>query len=157
MRNIKGQALVELALLLPFLLVLFFGIVDFGRMTYTRNALINAARCGARNAALTPGLTPQAPGPLSAQTSAAATVVKKNLETFASSDFDSIYYQLSIFDASGSAVAGGAQAGNQVQVRVSWPGFPMITPFHKMMALLAQGASSDTSVTVTGQASMNYE
>jgi Flp pilus assembly protein TadG len=44
----KGQALVELALVLPLFFIVVFGIIDGGRMVYSRNALSQAAREGAR-------------------------------------------------------------------------------------------------------------
>lgn len=47
----RGQSLVELALLLPFLLWVVAGVVDFGRIYYYDNVAINAARSGARVAA----------------------------------------------------------------------------------------------------------
>lgn len=50
-RSRRGQSLVELALLLPFLLWICMGIVDFGRVYYYDNIAINAARSGARVAA----------------------------------------------------------------------------------------------------------
>ncbi|MBI3970523.1 MAG: pilus assembly protein [Chloroflexi bacterium] len=43
-----GQAIVELALILPVFVMLAFGLVDFGRIFYTYQALVNAAREGAR-------------------------------------------------------------------------------------------------------------
>lgn len=43
-----GQGLVELALVLPVLLLIFMGIVDFGRAIYAYNSVSNAAREGAR-------------------------------------------------------------------------------------------------------------
>lgn len=43
-----GQAVLELALILPILLVLFLGIIDFGRGIYLYNTVSNAAREGAR-------------------------------------------------------------------------------------------------------------
>ncbi len=50
--NQRGQALVELALILPVLLLLVFGIIEFGRI-YASNLMIsNAAREGARAASL---------------------------------------------------------------------------------------------------------
>lgn len=39
--NKKGQALVEFVLILPILLMLIFLIIDFGRIIYTKNNLIN--------------------------------------------------------------------------------------------------------------------
>jgi hypothetical protein len=49
----KGQAMVELALLLPLLFLIVFGITEFGRAFYIQNALTNAAREGARRASVT--------------------------------------------------------------------------------------------------------
>ncbi len=50
-RGSRGQSVVELALLLPFLLLICGGVVDFGRAYHYDIALINAARTGARVAA----------------------------------------------------------------------------------------------------------
>jgi Flp pilus assembly protein TadG len=46
--NEAGSALVELAIGLPVLLLVFFGTVDFARVMYLGNALTNAARAGAQ-------------------------------------------------------------------------------------------------------------
>lgn len=43
-----GQSLVEFALVLPILLLIFMGILDFGRAVFAYNSLSNAAREGAR-------------------------------------------------------------------------------------------------------------
>lgn len=50
-RDSRGQSLVELALLMPFLLWIAAGIVDFGRVYHYDIVVINAARSGARVAA----------------------------------------------------------------------------------------------------------
>lgn len=47
-RGLKGQALVEFALVLPILLILLLGILDFGRAIAAYNSVSNAARSGAR-------------------------------------------------------------------------------------------------------------
>jgi hypothetical protein len=47
-RTRRGQALVEFALVLPLLLLLFMGLFDFGRAVFAYNSLSNAAREGAR-------------------------------------------------------------------------------------------------------------
>ena len=44
----RGQALVEFALVFPFVALLIFGIIDLGRFAFTANSLNNAAREGAR-------------------------------------------------------------------------------------------------------------
>lgn len=51
-KNTRGQALVEFALILPLLLLLMFGIIEFGRAFFQKNITINAAREGARFAAV---------------------------------------------------------------------------------------------------------
>jgi hypothetical protein len=48
----RGAAAVELALVLPVLLLILFGIIDFGRMLNTQITLTEAAREGARATAL---------------------------------------------------------------------------------------------------------
>lgn len=47
-----GQSLVEFTMILPIFLVLMFGLVDFGRAFYTWLLVTNAAREGARVAAV---------------------------------------------------------------------------------------------------------
>ena len=49
----RGQALVEFALILPILLILMLGILDFGRAIAAYNSVSNAARSGARVAIVT--------------------------------------------------------------------------------------------------------
>ena len=51
-RDERGAALLEFSFMLLLLLILIFGIVDFGRAIYTANALSLAAREGARYAAV---------------------------------------------------------------------------------------------------------
>jgi hypothetical protein len=48
----RGQGLVEFALVLPVFLAIFFGLIDLGRFVVTDNILSQAAREGARLAAV---------------------------------------------------------------------------------------------------------
>ncbi len=48
----RGQALVELAIALPLLILILMGIFEFGRAFYTYQVVTNASREGARVAAL---------------------------------------------------------------------------------------------------------
>ncbi len=48
----KGQALVEFTMIMPLFVLLFCGMVDFGRAFYTWLVITNAAREGARIAAV---------------------------------------------------------------------------------------------------------
>jgi hypothetical protein len=49
-RRGAGQALTEFALVVPFFLLVLYGIIEFGRYVYTVQVLNNAAREGARYA-----------------------------------------------------------------------------------------------------------
>lgn len=49
-----GGALVELALVLPVLILVFVGTIDFGRVFYTSQALTDAARAGAQYGSRSP-------------------------------------------------------------------------------------------------------
>jgi len=53
-RSQKGQNLIEFALVLPILLLVVFGIAEFGRAWMTRNIMTGAAREAARIAAVPP-------------------------------------------------------------------------------------------------------
>lgn len=60
LRDSKGQDIVEFALILPFLLVLIGGIVDFGITYFAGHVSQNAARDGARLGATIPPPGPSA-------------------------------------------------------------------------------------------------
>src|SRR5215472_2536784 len=51
-RRDRGAAAVEFALVLPVLLLIIFGIIDFGRMLYTQITLTQAAQASARATAI---------------------------------------------------------------------------------------------------------
>lgn len=51
-KNEKGQALVELALILPILLMLIFGIIEFSRVFNAYLIVTNASRDGVRQGAV---------------------------------------------------------------------------------------------------------
>ena len=53
-RNREGQTLIETALVLFLILLILLGITEFSRAWYTKSSLKNAARQGARVAAVTP-------------------------------------------------------------------------------------------------------
>ena len=54
MRRARGQSMVEMALLLPLLLLLIFGIIDFGWYVYAYSSVYQAARNGSEVAAQLP-------------------------------------------------------------------------------------------------------
>lgn len=55
MKKEKGQAMLEFALILPILLILVCGIIDFGWLFYNQSELNNCAREGARYAIVNTG------------------------------------------------------------------------------------------------------
>ena len=60
-RSRAGQSLVEMAMVLPVLVFLTFGLLDFGRAYYFQVSVTNAAREGARVAILNIYTGPQSP------------------------------------------------------------------------------------------------
>ena len=54
LKNARGQSITEFALILPFVLVLIGGVVDFGLALFIGHVAENAAREGARSAAVQP-------------------------------------------------------------------------------------------------------
>jgi Flp pilus assembly protein TadG len=52
LKDSRGNAIIEFALTLPILLLVLFGITEFGRMIMTKNVLSTASREGARLAAV---------------------------------------------------------------------------------------------------------
>jgi Flp pilus assembly protein TadG len=75
-RSDRAAALVEFAIVLPILLLLVFGIIDFGRALYTANNLTAAVREGARLASTQISPDPTTGGSMAAvQTAVSAYVV----------------------------------------------------------------------------------
>ena len=56
-RSARGQSLVELAILLPVLLILALGVIDYGRVYFAYVSVTNAARNGAHYASESPAAT----------------------------------------------------------------------------------------------------
>lgn len=56
-KNERGTSVAEFAMVALLFFTLIFGIIEFGRLLYTHNALADATRRGARYAVLHPGLT----------------------------------------------------------------------------------------------------
>jgi Flp pilus assembly protein TadG len=87
--NEKGQNLVEFALVVPLLLLLVFGIAEFGRAWMTQNILTGAAREAVRLLAVpAPGGGPDAAG-----TRAAAVLASAGITTAAISVVDNTAFQ----------------------------------------------------------------
>jgi Flp pilus assembly protein TadG len=124
----RGAAAVEFALLLPLLMLLVFGIVDFGRALNAQVTLTQAAREGARMAAL------GEPNVVSS-TQAAAT-------------------GLSPVSVTVTSCPTGAAAGTNAVVQVSYS-FSFVTPVAAIASIF--GSSFGSTMTLTAQGVMPCE
>src|SRR5690349_21208488 len=124
----RGAAAVEMALVLPMLLILVFGIIDYGRMLNAQIRLTEAAREGARAATIE-------------NTSAAAsTRIASVLGTM----------PVTVTVSNQPRPCAGAAVGTDVTVRVDHR-FSFITPFAVLAGLFPGGSGSGTvAMTATG-------
>ena len=88
--NQKGAAILEFAIVLPFLLVLVFGMIEFGLIAYNKQVITNASREGARWAIGQPSPSKDPPEPRRSTDSVKAVVTdywnNNKLINFASGD-----------------------------------------------------------------------
>ena len=150
--HIKGQAMVEMAFVLSVLVLLAFGITEFGRAMYTKNTITNAARAGARQAVVTPGLT---------NTSNAALTLTGNNCTYSNPSGENLVLQ-----AVCSSLYSGINKSN-VRVTISGPN-PTATSgdtitvtvtcnFASVVPRLFGPGAIPFPSTLTGAAAMRYE
>ena len=116
----KGQALVEFALILPLLLLLIFGVIEFGRIFGAELTVNNSAREGARLGAI--GATD-------------SLIVTRVLNS--SGMLDSAKVAVTITPVESSRVRGG-----EIQVNVSYP-VTVFAPF--ISAITGETVTVDSS------------
>jgi len=125
----RGQALVEFALVLPFLIILVLGIMEFGWLTKNQLTVANAVREGARTAALGKS-TSEITTTIENQTQSVAgspdnlTVTLKRDDNDASNGYS---YEITLGDTTddeGNTV-NDAPAGAMIQVTASIPNQPL--------------------------------
>jgi Flp pilus assembly protein TadG len=58
LKSQSGQALVEIALVLPLLLIIIFGVIEFSILLYDKAVITNASREGARHGIVAPNPRP---------------------------------------------------------------------------------------------------
>lgn len=139
-RSARGAELIELALILPLLLLLLGGIVDFAFMFQAFEVLNNAAREGARVAVL-PGYSAQ-----DARNRVAEYVTAAGLPATANTSVQ----QVTLTAGSGSSIT--TAAGFQVTV-VYQHQFTMLGP----LMTLASAGSLGSSITLTARSTMRSE
>ena len=149
LKNRKGQALVETALVLFVIVIITFAITEFGRAMYIKNMLNNAARSGVRQAVVTGTLTLPVsynagafidPGP-NPSTDPVGAKIHDGLMYVEKSKVSATVAGV---DSSGNPIT-TATAGNTITVTVTLNDFK---PFVNIIKI---------SSTLVGQASMRYE
>ena len=139
-RTEAGQSLVEFAMVLPFFLVFLFALVDFGRAFYTWLLVTNAAREGARAAAVQ----------LDAS-SIDARVYGSICKTYpADCSLDTTKMTVTKTNVQGAR-------GSSASVNISYA-FSYVTPLGAMMGLLPGSAGATLATpTISGYSSMRLE
>lgn len=143
----RGQALVELALVIGLLLLLVMGIFEFGRAMFNKNTLTQAARGGARTAVVTPNLAPINNNLVCGIADAAAVSACKSLPTQEMKNAAKI--QLTITGADGSSHT-TAVTGDTVRVSITWENYPWL-----VLPRFAKNAVFPAAL--MGETSMRYE
>jgi Flp pilus assembly protein TadG len=123
----RGQALVELAIILPLLALLLVMAIDFGRVFFGWVSLTNAARIGANYAGYTPNLLTNAPERDDYETLLSDSVTGCDLEP---ADLNDASYDPVFTDMNGDGKANGW--GDHVTVTISCE-LEMITPLASSM------------------------
>jgi len=146
--NSAGQALVEMAILLPLLLLMVLGIFEFGRAMYIKNTLTHAARAGARAGVVIPGL-------VSPQTDTGCTATGPVFQTTCQSLYSgvnkaNITVLLQVFSPGSTTqktttVASPPISGDIVKVTVTLTGVTPVVPFIPIPS------------TLSGNTAMRYE
>lgn len=132
-----GQALVEFTLILPIFLLLLFAIVDFGRGFYTWVLVTNAAREGARMAAVQ---------------SDASTIDQRIYDSFCDNYPSSCGLDPAKLSITKTNVQGSR--GSAVQIDLSYD-FQFATPIGGILNIVSGG--SLTAPTITAHSSMRLE
>jgi Flp pilus assembly protein TadG len=141
-RDERGAALLEMAFVLPLLLLVCVGILEFGRAYQTWQVLTNAAREGARLAVL-PGMDNDAVTTRVRQYMSAGQLPKANDNTV---DID--------VDRTQTVSIGGSDTASASQVTVTYPfDFMVLDPIAK----LATGKGTGTGLNMVAQATMRNE
>ena len=134
----SGQNLVEFALVVTMLLLLVVGICEFGRAWNLYQILANAAREGARLAALPSGFTTVA-------------AVKTQVQNYLSTG--NVDPNKATITIGGAGVDGGT--GTQVSITVTYPyKFGYVGP---VVRLINPGATAGADITITAQSVMRNE
>jgi Flp pilus assembly protein TadG len=146
-RRNNGTALVEMALVLPLLLLLVFGMIDFGLVIKDKMALIQAAREGARVAAIGETTASIKSTVVASSPALAISAANITLKTGAASTNPSTWSSLGDTTDSQGVAVNNAPAGNLIQVS--------IVSTHSTVTRMFFGGAS--SLTISGNSVMRKE
>jgi Flp pilus assembly protein TadG len=136
-----GSVILETALMIGVLLVLTFGMIDFGRVMYLSNNLISAAREGARGGAVMTS-------PVSV--SAVKTIVKGRFNSYT-------FGGDNLKDADITVTDNSTSSPPSVRVQIAYS-FNWLSPLPAVMAMLGQsGWRGSTGSTLHAAAEYRYE
>lgn len=133
----SGQALAEMALAVPILLLLVFGMIEFGSAWRSYQVITNAAREGARRAVMPPdgGLVDPGEG--------AVLEIVEDVMTSGGLEFDASYVSFSCDDSAG--LCEGSRGASE-EVRIEYPHeFVLVGP---LMDLACGGCGADDPGTI---------
>jgi hypothetical protein len=148
-RGEGAQSLLEFALVAPMLLILVFGIIDFGLGLRAYISVSSATREGARYAAVgNPAGTFSSGGSGECDGSTSTTVVGKTCTTLKGLDLANVQ-DVSVTYPSGQA------PGESVVVEMDYE-YEYITPVQRIVNFLSGGTISD-SLTITAKTDMRLE
>jgi Flp pilus assembly protein TadG len=140
MRSARGQALLEMAITLPLLLLVSVSIFEFGRAYQYWQVMTNAAREGARVAVLP---------------NAAASDVQARVTAYLRSGQLANYNNATVSVNQNATISIGATNAAASVVTVSYPfSFMVLNP---VANLIANGSTLGTPITLTASAQMRNE
>ena len=148
MKNEKGQALVEFAIILPLLFLLLFGIFEFGRAMFIKNTLNNAARAAVRVAVVTPDLNDLTY--IAGQLSAPDTADKIQTKICDSLSYIDKATATAIVDVIGRTLTETAQPNDTVTITVTGD-------FDSVVSKITDTLQIKVPNKLQGEASMRYE
>jgi Flp pilus assembly protein TadG len=120
-RRVSGQAMLEFAIASIVFISMIFGVIEFGWLLYTKNQVTDAARVGARYAAVN---GTESRGLTSPSDEASYTLSASVVKTYITSHLDlpnSSNLTVSVETPDGTMVP-----GNRVEIDVSYPYHPLI-------------------------------
>jgi len=136
----RGQALIEMALMLPVLVLLLVGVFDLGRAVWLANTLATAVREGSRYGVVHGALSTSPTGPGS------ATYTAPDVDTAIASQVERYATGVPDITVNASWPDGDANRGSRIVVSASFPFTPILAEAFVGNALHVTLRSSSTLV-----------